>query len=838
MSSFSKKEEKEEKLLQSSRRGDLNAVLSLLEVRSPKNGPKNIDVNCKGRSKANQGWTPLHLAAYFGHKDVVRALLEVNNIVQPERFFSGYSGFPFSPKTNISKFQFDQESGRQRTTSWMCYLLWSTLMEVVTLLIEHEADVTIINGEGRKPSQVTNSSEVKHLIKAAERSLELKLEEHLLTAAREGDVSELKKLIDSVHPPNINCQDVLGNTPLHCAAYRLGNKITAHFALCISWLMLGQLALGLASNKKMKQLLDVQPLQRLHKVASRHEGLLLKRSRFFGWKKFWVVLERGVLSYFSKRADAATSMKRQGYKYLDHCKFSVPRDEKFKIKIQYSDNTVQIWSIAPNEKTPQVQRQRWLNSLHEHCAYSTFYTTQPTLLIDDQENDLVPLGNVQDSLKSAKAHQQLLNGQVDGVNTTIAEVTNSPNSAQTNKGKVVLLRLRSFQPVSTALGNCNALVVFSFCLFIFPQFVSAFAISATASNLDRVGKPFNPLLGETYELIREDMGFKLVAEQVSHHPPVSALQVISEDFVFHVTVQPKMKFWGKGIEIQPKGVVTLKFPKHNEVYTWNNVNTCVHNIIVGQLWIEQVSNFVSSRGKRIFCFPPKAQGKPRAEPAAAKWLLIDRDDCAKGYKPITELRNVGSKSKRKRFIIRGDWTDRIQCFAVDKFNKKDFKRESKRRRSDGASEADAKDSTSAASLESFSSGSSDGSATVDTSAAKDLWRFQERPPNSKQMYNFTTYAMQLNELREDQKSQVIISTVPCSAHRTPCELSFVTIDAATREKIRLEEKQRSARKERSKNERWIPRWFKEDINPYTGQLDWLFTNTYWNRNWASCPDIF
>ena len=24
-----------------------------------------------------------------------------------ERFFSGFSGFPFSPKTNISKFQFD-----------------------------------------------------------------------------------------------------------------------------------------------------------------------------------------------------------------------------------------------------------------------------------------------------------------------------------------------------------------------------------------------------------------------------------------------------------------------------------------------------------------------------------------------------------------------------------------------------------------------------------------------------------------------------------------------------------------------------------------------------------
>ena len=39
-----------------------------------------------------------------------------------ERFFSGYSGFPLSSKTNIFKFQFDQESGRRRTTMWMCYL--------------------------------------------------------------------------------------------------------------------------------------------------------------------------------------------------------------------------------------------------------------------------------------------------------------------------------------------------------------------------------------------------------------------------------------------------------------------------------------------------------------------------------------------------------------------------------------------------------------------------------------------------------------------------------------------------------------------------------------------
>ena len=46
----------------------------------------------------------------------------VGSLPCSERFFSGYSGFPLSSKTNISKFLFDQESGRRRTTLWMCYL--------------------------------------------------------------------------------------------------------------------------------------------------------------------------------------------------------------------------------------------------------------------------------------------------------------------------------------------------------------------------------------------------------------------------------------------------------------------------------------------------------------------------------------------------------------------------------------------------------------------------------------------------------------------------------------------------------------------------------------------
>ena len=56
---------------------------------------------------------------------------------------------------------------------------------------------------------------------------------------------------------------------------------------------------------------------------------------------------------------------------------------------------------------------------------------------------------------------------------------------------------------------------------------------------------------------REDLGFKIVCEQVCHHPPVSAFHAEGEDFSFHGAIHPKLKFWGRSVEIQPKGIVTL-----------------------------------------------------------------------------------------------------------------------------------------------------------------------------------------------------------------------------------------------------------------------------------------
>lgn len=45
--------------------------------------------------------------------------------------------------------------------------------------------------------------------------------------------------------------------------------------------------------------------------------------------------------------------------------------------------------------------------------------------------------------------------------------------------------------------------------------VAAFAVSGYSSTYYRAGsKPFNPLLGESYECIREDKGFCFFSEQV------------------------------------------------------------------------------------------------------------------------------------------------------------------------------------------------------------------------------------------------------------------------------------------------------------------------------------
>uniref|UniRef100_A0A8C0G701 Oxysterol-binding protein n=1 Tax=Chelonoidis abingdonii TaxID=106734 RepID=A0A8C0G701_CHEAB len=119
--------------------------------------------------------------------------------------------------------------------------------------------------------------------------------------------------------------------------------------------------------------------------------------------------------------------------------------------------------------------------------------------------------------------------------------------------------------------------------------VAAFAVSAYASTYYRAGsKPFNPVLGETYECVRPDKGFRFISEQVCHHPPVSACHAESDNFIFwqgeHQDMKWKNKFWGKSLEIVPVGTSLPCALAHP--HGWNKVTSCIHNILSGQRWIE------------------------------------------------------------------------------------------------------------------------------------------------------------------------------------------------------------------------------------------------------------
>ena len=56
---------------------------------------------------------------------------------------------------------------------------------------------------------------------------------------------------------------------------------------------------------------------------------------------------------------------------------------------------------------------------------------------------------------------------------------------------------------------------------------------------------------------------EIAFQQVGHHPPVAAFyaDTPSGDFVFRGSMYPKVKFWGKSIEFQPKVSQTEKITR-------------------------------------------------------------------------------------------------------------------------------------------------------------------------------------------------------------------------------------------------------------------------------------
>jgi len=107
-----------------------------------------------------------------------------------------------------------------------------------------------------------------------------------------------------------------------------------------------------------------------------------------------------------------------------------------------------------------------------------------------------------------------------------------------------------------------------------------------------VKKPYNPILGEKFRCYwkNEETNSRTfyIAEQLSHHPPVSAFYVTNrqDGFSINCAVLAKSKFYGNSVSAVMDGVGKLTFLKLGEEYSITIPYGYAKGIIIGSLTME------------------------------------------------------------------------------------------------------------------------------------------------------------------------------------------------------------------------------------------------------------
>ncbi|KAG9346968.1 hypothetical protein JZ751_005895 [Albula glossodonta] len=283
--------------------------------------------------------------------------------------------------------------------------------------------------------------------------------------------------------------------------------------------------------------------------------------------------------------------------------------------------------------------------------------------------------------------------------------------------------------------------------------VAAFTVSSYSTTVHRTGKPFNPLLGETYELDRlRESGYRSLCEQVSHHPPAAAHHVISErGWTLRQEIALASKFRGKYLSIMPMGTIHCIFEKSNNHYTWKKVTTTVHNIIVGKLWIDQsgeidiINHHTGDRCHLKF----------------APYSYFSRDVARKVTGVVTD------KDGKAHYVLSGTWDEKMEFSKVMQSSK--------------------------GGMGSVENGMESRQKTVyQTLRARELWKKNPLPEGAETMYYFSSLALTLNEMEE--------GVAPTDSRLRPDQrlMEAGRWEEANAEKQRLEEKQRSVRRERER----------------------------------------
>lgn len=299
--------------------------------------------------------------------------------------------------------------------------------------------------------------------------------------------------------------------------------------------------------------------------------------------------------------------------------------------------------------------------------------------------------------------------------------------------------------------------------------VSAFAISSFASNRIKeraVRKPFNPMLGETFELVRHENGsasssaYRFLAEKVTHHPVRMAWQANSLSGAWSLAQSPRpvQKFWGKSVELNTDGKVFLslhdvsgsKSPKVNgdgpgratsEHFTWTQPTTYLRNVIAGEKYVEPVGTLTITN---------ETTGEKAVATFKAAGLFSGRSE------DVTVAFYAPASSTPLSITLAGKWTTSLT-------------------RSDSGAE---------------------------------VWRAGPTTPDAAKSWGFPVFSAQLNEITPIEDGKMART----DSRLRPDQRAFEEghLDEAEGLKARLEERQRSRRKVlESHGGTYTPRYFQK-----------------------------
>ena len=329
-------------------------------------------------------------------------------------------------------------------------------------------------------------------------------------------------------------------------------------------------------------------------------------------------------------------------------------------------------------------------------------------------------------------------------------------------------------------------------------YVAAFAYSKYASTIGVYAKSFNPLLGETYEYARPDENYRFLAEQVSHHPPNSAVWAESSKWTYYGESAIKSKFYGKAFDIIPSGTWFLQLRLASgltELYTWKKPAVSVTmGVVAGSPTIENYG-------------PMDIKNWTTGGVCAMDSWKVSSDSEFSG--------SIIDSSGRKCFDLSGRLNSRMYAKITLGYE---------------------------AHIERSGQDELCGNSTSDSNQAFVVWEAKQLPADMP--FNLTPFLITMNDIPD--KLRVYLPPTDTRFRPDQRAVEENQYELAAAEKKRLEEKQRDRRREREfACEDFVPCWFRKAKCNVTGEEYWDFDSSYWKerakmegKNWKEVEDIF